>query len=299
MVEIDRIVSPVDFSENSERAFDHAVALARWFEAAITVLHVPALPAPAIPPGGELPYPLRLSTELRDDLLKRLEEFVADARESGVMVDVALHEGTPAAEVLHQADERSADLIVMGTHGRGGFERLILGSVTERVVRTARCPVLTIPPGARGAIPEVQAGYATILCATDFSEASSVAAEYALSLAQEARSTVILLNVVQSYLDDLASPGASYREKLVDEALGRLRGSVPDDVRAWCEIEELVEIGSRPSRAILEVAKAREVGVIVMGAQGTHALDRLFFGSTTHRVITHAEVPVLTLRPTP
>lgn len=298
MVEIGRIISPVDFSENSERAFDHAVALARWFDATITVLHVPALPVPAIAPGGELPYPLELSADLRDELLKRLDEFVAPARGSGVTIDVALHEGTPAAEVLHQAEERAADLIVMGTHGRGGFERLMLGSVTEKVVRKASCPVLTIPPGVRGEIPEVQAGYKTILCATDFSDASGVALNYALSLAQEAQSKVILLHVVQGYLDELASPGGSYHAKLEEDALGRLRASVPDEVRTWCDVEELVKLGSRPSRTILEIAGARSVGLIVMGAQGSHALDRLFFGSTTHRVITHAETPVLTLQPT-
>jgi nucleotide-binding universal stress UspA family protein len=297
MVEIDRIVSPVDFSENSERSFDHALALARWFDAAITVLHVPVLPTPPFPPDGELPYLISLSAEQRAELRKRLEAFVAPARGSGVTIDVVVQEGNAAAEVLRQAEERSADLIVMGTHGRGGFERLMLGSVTEKVVRKAGCPVLTIPSGARRDTPQVQAGYKKILCATDFSGDSAVAVNYTLSLAQEANSTVIFLHVVQAYLDELASPGSSYHVTLEQDARRRLRANVSDEVRAWCDIEELIKIGTRPSRAILEVAKAREVGLIVMGAQGKHAFDRLFFGSTTHRVITHAEVPVLTLRP--
>lgn len=295
MIQIERILCPTDFSETSDRALDHAVALAHWYGASVTVLHVPAAALPAIPPGGELPYPLGLAPELRQQLLDRLDELVQGARTAGLTMQVALHEGEPAREVLRQADEIGAGLVVMGTHGRGGFERLVLGSMTEKVLKKASCPVLTIPPGARAETPAVQAGYKTILCATDFSETSANAVRYALSLAQEADATLTLLHVVETYLDDLTDPDATYRETRDREARERLRAAIPDEARTWCTLDERVAVG-RAYQEVLRVAQELDVGVIVMGAHGQHALDRLFFGSTTHRVIHGAQRPVLTLR---
>lgn len=91
----------------------------------------------------------------------------------------------------------------MGTHGRGGFERLFLGSVTEKVLRTARCPVLTVPPPAEGA-PSGPVLYKTILCPLDFSDSSMRALEYALSLAKESHARVILLHVLLPLLEQVA-----------------------------------------------------------------------------------------------
>lgn len=144
MGEIKKILSPVDFSETSEHALRYAIDLASKVGATIDVVHVYQLPTYALPDGAILAQPefvASLTTELQkqlDDLLRRY---------SGHDVTLAgrLTEGTPFSEVTRIAAKEGADMIVMGTHGRTGLKHLLLGSVAERVVRTAKVPVLTVP----------------------------------------------------------------------------------------------------------------------------------------------------------
>lgn len=289
MIRFDRLLCPIDFSETSAHAFDHAVALARWYDSRVTVIHVPALLLAPVPGDGD-PLPIT-----REDLAQRLEAFVADARANGVAIETGLRDGDPVREILREAETGAANLLVVGTHGRSGFERLVLGSVTEKILRKANCPVLTIPPGGRIDAHAVQAGYKAILCATDFSPAADAALDGALSLAQEADATLTILHVIETHLDDVAESGASYLDNLEQDARVRLAAAVPADARTWCTVVERVQRG-RARQVIVDVAAACQAGVIVMGAYGSHALDRLLFGSTTHRVIHGAGRPVLTLR---
>src|SRR5262245_58717603 len=145
MIRIRRILCPTDFSEYARRALHQAVPVAQWYEASLTALHV--LPA-ALPVDGVFPFPLApiVHEGVRARVDRELEEFVAPARAAGIPAETAVREGTPVAEILNLARRLPADLLVMGTHGQGGLERLVLGSVTESVLRRAPCPVLT---GAR------------------------------------------------------------------------------------------------------------------------------------------------------
>jgi nucleotide-binding universal stress UspA family protein len=287
-MQFDRLLCPIDFSETSERAFDHAVALARWYDSRVTVIHVPALLLAPVPGEGD-PLPIT-----RNELAQRLEDFVAPARTAGVTIETGLRDGDPVREILREAEDGAANLVVIGTHGRSGFERLVLGSVAEKILRKAKCPVLTIPPGERSDAPAVQAGFKAILCATDFSPAAASALDAALRLAQEADATLTILHVVEAHFGDVAEAGASYLENLEQAARVRLASAVPAGARTWCTVVERVERG-RARHVIVQVAEECEAGVIVMGAHGRHALDRLIFGSTTHRVIHEAGRPVLTL----
>jgi nucleotide-binding universal stress UspA family protein len=157
MLAIKSILFPTDFSERSEVAFRLACSLARDHGARLIVLHVVAPPQtvayeampmlPAYPPG------------YREELETRLRSLKAPA---GVAVDYRLEEGFAAAEIVTLAAEASADLIVMGTHGRTGLGRLLLGSVAEQVLRKAKCPVLTVKApfaehGAAGTASSVSA----------------------------------------------------------------------------------------------------------------------------------------------
>src|SRR5262249_49240582 len=149
--------------------------------------------------------------------------------------------GGPVTEILAQAADMSADLLVLGTHGRSGFERLFLGSVTEKVLRKASCPVLTVPPGLPDAVPASPIRYACILCPVDFSESSLRALEYALSLAQETDARLAVLHVVSHEFDHvvdtagvaLATEGITvsdfkrHREQALRE---RLQASIPNGV---------------------------------------------------------------------
>jgi nucleotide-binding universal stress UspA family protein len=299
MVHITRILCPVDLSEFSRDALRHALALAAWYEAQVTVCHVysllpPALPIVGVP--GDVPV---LPPVHPEEIAEHIRQFCAPSlQESKVPVEIIVREGTPAKEIVSLAQQLSSDLLVMGTHGRSGFEQLFLGSVTEKVLRTAHAPVMTIPPSVTEPGP---VRYKTILCALDFSEHSTRTLDFALSLAQEADARLILLHVVENRLGEagLSEMGhlsvSEYDRFLESDAMTRLESSVPEAARLWSKPEPHIRKG-RAYREILTLAKDEGVELIVMGVQGKGALTRLVFGSTTHHVIREAGCPVLTIR---
>lgn len=299
MREIKRILCPTDFSDASRHALDHAVVLARWYRASLVGLHVynPLLvpvPSLALPEYGEIvasdaPDAGRLRTDMAD--------WFQPALAAGIDVDVLVEAGPTTSVILNCEKTAEADLIVIGTHGAGGFEYPLLGSVTEKVLRKARCPVLTVPPRA-GTVARVP--FRKLLCATDFSDPAMAAAEYTLSLAREADAAVTLLHVVEWPETDSVSVNAPYdvpEYKRLREAAARrkLERLVPDDARNWCT--PTLRIGhGKAYREILNIAAEDEADLIVLGVHGRPAIDLLFFGSTTNQVVRHATCPVLTVR---
>ena len=128
MIEIQRILCPIDFSDYSRHALDHAVALARRYESTITVLHVfSTVPVAAYAPGMPGFEPIVLTRADRDQLLAELKRFVETESAPGVSMDATIREGDTTSEILNQATDMKAELLVMGTHGRSGFERFLLG----------------------------------------------------------------------------------------------------------------------------------------------------------------------------
>ena len=208
-----------------------------------------------------------------------------------------MREGNPAQEITQEAERLPADLLILGTHGKSGFQRFFLGSVTEKVLRSTRVPVLIIPPTVTEPGSPV---YKTILCPLDFSEASTHALGYALSLAKEADARLILLHVVEDLLADADMEAlghlslTDYYRRVEQDAVTKLKGMIPSEAGAWSTPQTRVVRG-RAYRQILEVIAGERVDLVVMGVQGKGAVDRLVFGSTTHRVIREAGCPVLTL----
>jgi nucleotide-binding universal stress UspA family protein len=293
-----QILCPVDFSPFSRRALDHAAVLARWHEAELTVLHVsPLLPTmlglePAVSAATLAPFD-------RETLGRDLLEFVGETAKTKPVPQLLIRSGPAAATILDYATETKADLVVLGTHGRTGFERFMLGSVTEKVVRKAACPVLTVPPRAADG-PE-RPVFARILCAVDFSEASNRAAQYALSLAQEAKGRLTMLHVVEWLPDESFAKYPSfdvdhYRRSLLTDARARVEELVPEEARNWCEPDTRVVCG-KPYQEILRIAHNDAADLIVLGVHGRGPIDRMLFGSTTQHVVRQAACPVLTIRP--
>jgi nucleotide-binding universal stress UspA family protein len=289
VITISRILCPTDFSDLSKAALSHAVALARWYEAEITVLYV----APVAVTAAEVSYiPTPwVSPETREKLRGDLYKFTQSAREEGVRVRVDLTEGNPATEILATARTEAFDLIVMGTHGRHGLECWVLGSVTEAVLRRSPCPVLTVAPQTR---PAPTARFDTILCPVDFSMASERTAHEAGLLAAETEARLVLFHVIERVggPPGPVPPGfdrKAYRSEAEDNVrrrLGRMRPSGSGD-----SAEEAVAWGW-PDREILRVARERSAGLIVMGAHGG-PLDSILFGSIAHKVVRRAPCPVL------
>ena len=295
-IEIQRILCPTDFSAPSARAFEHAVALAAWYRASLTVLHVLLEPmvAAAAPPYAFTPA--LVDGSARDAVQADLASLVGPANRAGLRAVAELRDGSPAAETVRAAQEMQADLIVMGTHGRTGFQRWVLGSVAETVLRRAPCPVLTVPPHA-GEDPDPMF-FRRILCATDFSPASDAAVRYATALAAEADASLLLVHVLSREVGARPHAGLPRNGRPADfecAARAQLVRAVPPEAREWCRVRETVSCG-KPAPEILRLAAEHEAGVIVMGVHGRNILDLMAFGSVTHQVVTEAACPVLTVR---
>ena len=302
MTELKQILCPVDFSEFSRRALDHALAIARCYGSTVTALHVVA-PMPVVVPGpyyfaAETPPPMALPPTDRGMIAAQIQRLADAEQVPGVRVETLVAEAEVVySEILVQSERLGSDLVVMGTHGRSGFERLFLGSTAEKVLRRARCPVMTVPPKAPDAMPRGPVPFTRILCAIDFSESSKVALGYAMSLAQEGNAALTLAHVIEMrpLYYDFSPPAVVDLTAWSEDARRRLRHMVPDAVRSSCPVKEIVRNGT-PYREILTLATEVDSDLIVMGVQGRGAADLFFFGSTTHHVIREARCAVLTLR---
>lgn len=307
MIQISKILCPVDFSEFSRDALDHAVALANWYRAELLVLYVFVVPSVPVPAAG---FPVGSLTPMSispGDIADELKDFAggvigsADIRWEAVVSrwEAVVSPGiTAAVEIARQAERMAADLIVIGTHGKSGFDRFLLGSVTERLLRVATAPMMTVPPRSKRSETE---RYRSILCPIDFSGESMRALRYALSLAQEADARLTLLHVVEGLLDEPAEQDfrdlniLDYYQRLEKRARERLTAAVPDEARVWSRPTEQVVKG-KAYQQILRIAEEGKYDLIVMGVRGRGALSRFAFGSTADRVIRQADCPVLTIR---
>jgi nucleotide-binding universal stress UspA family protein len=213
-----------------------------------------------------------------------------------VKVEISLRKGTAVQEILAQAKTSRADLIVIGSHGRGGVQRLVLGSVAERVLRLATCPVLTVRRGVR-LVRRSRSPFETILCPTDFSAAANKAVAYAKRLAQEADAKLILMTAVESPFGDEVTSGAvaELQKSIASNASDALTRLLPRPASNGPRAQAIVAVG-KASAAIVKVARARSADLIVMGVSGRGALDVAILGSTTHHVIRDGACPVLTVR---
>lgn len=291
---IRKILCAIDRSPSSLEAFEYAIALARWQSARLTLLEV--VEEAPLPGVSRAPKSDRVPNDTRTALERDLRRVLTARRASDVKVEIVMRKGKVVQEILAQAKASRPDLVVIGSHGRGGVQRLVLGSVAEKVLRLATCPVLTVRGGVRRA-RRSRSPFETILCATDFSAAANKAVAYARRLAREAGAKLILMSAVERPFDEAAMWGAvAELQKSVEsnarEALTRL---LPRQAPQGPRAQAIVTTG-KASASIIKVARARSVDLIVMGVSGRGALDVALLGSTTHHVIREGAWPVLTVR---
>jgi nucleotide-binding universal stress UspA family protein len=296
-----RILCPTDFSEPSAHALEQATRLAGAYGARLTVLHVrpTVTPHPDMPDGG--PVAPWLVAEL-DDLRRRVATSCAAATGGGTAPEPMVGAGDPVREIVRHATTWPADLVVMGTHGVSGFRHLVLGSITEKVLRTAPCPVLTVPPRTQTAASQ----FNRVLCAVDFSDCSLAAVNLAASVAAVSGATFTLLHVLEWPWHDAAavalegvSPAQGqaindYRRYLESGAKNRL-DTVAASVTTAGPVATAVRFG-KPYVELLDAARQARADLIVLGVRGRGALDLGFFGSTANHVVRSAPCPVLTVR---
>jgi nucleotide-binding universal stress UspA family protein len=298
-----QILCASDLSPASEPAWVMAQRLGRLFGADVLLLHV--IPPVPMPMEGYLPP--RMYQELVTGAHAQAEASLA-AVAAGVAgpppkVRSRVVEGSPAARIVDVAAEEGADLIVVGTHGRTGLDRVFLGSVADRVLRTARCPVVTVGALPAGTTPA--AGVGRILYATDFSPVARAAWPWVLALAGASGAAVDLLHVAAQPVPD---------RHLSPETLGQMATLLKE--QAELEAERFLQDAGRtwPGRLprervtvlvghgvigeqVSRTAQQRRADLIVMGTQGWTGLLRWMLGSVAQHVIQTAPCPVLTVSP--
>jgi nucleotide-binding universal stress UspA family protein len=294
------ILLATDFSEVSRKAVPYAAAIASRYGSKIYLVHV-------IPPKPRTPIPIEpLPAELdfgRLDAERDMKAFLRGDSLGDIPHEVLLEQGA-IWDVLSESITRDEiDLLVLGTHGRGGLKKVILGSVAEELFRLASCPVLTVGP----AVPAEPAGakdFCRILFATDFGPASLNALPYAISLATESKARLILLHVVMPVpvVDvgpywypgtDLVEQQKTARARYIE----RLKKLIPPEVNLPSDPEFLVDFDFAPD-AIVKIAADSQADLIVMGVNQSawaRASAHLPW-ATAHEVVCHAKCPVLTVR---
>lgn len=283
------ILCPVDFSDISQHALDHAAAIAHRDGARLTVLYVFAnLPTMDVPP-------LVLSAEARQRLLSDLRRMCAHVP-PGVRLDLRVQEaGRVHQTILEERADLGADLLVLGTHGRSGVQHVILGSITEKIIRNAGCPTLVVPPRAPDVAPDTPVRMTRLLCPVDFSGSALNAFVWARSIAAEtsAQLTVMAVVDIAHELRDTALLANVDVDALVRAAETEARRRLTALAGQGSPAAAVVVAVGRAGREVLCRAAQEHTDLIVMGVHGRGTFDVSLFGSTTHQVIRGATCPVL------
>jgi nucleotide-binding universal stress UspA family protein len=295
-ISIHNVLCPTDFSEFAHRALAESIRVARWFGAKVTVLHVIPSPMPTAVDMGYLPVAVELTEAARLAKAEEVRRFLDTIDHGGVPVDVICRDGDVGSEIRKLAGELHAELIVMGSHGRSGFKRIALGSVTESLLVRPPAPVLVV----RGDVPRGRGLFRNVLCAADLSERSDDTIAFAVALAGEGVEHLTVLSVVedleaaQARLAPLPTPpaGPPFRVDVERAMVAELQKRIPDEARVGSRIEELVTFGPADLE-ILRIAAEERDDLIVLGTHGHGAVDRVLFGSIARRVVREAGCPVV------
>ena len=290
MLDINRILCPIDFSPFSDRALTYAMQIAEWFDARLHVLHVcPRAPA-------ELTTSLAEASRALTG--RHLVALVDQHRVAAVDVETEVAEADNATDaILSCADRLDADLIVTGSHGRSGLPRVALGSVVETMLHRAGRAILVVPSHvdpARVAEPS----FDRIVCAVDFAAASLAGLAHGFAMAEERGSTITLLHVIDMPPELAAHPlPATFditaaRIDAEAQAHARVMQLIPHYAADYCTVETEVLEGAA-SKTILRMAADRDADLIVLGVHGRSAFDLAFFGSNSKDIIRQARCPVL------
>lgn len=283
-----KILVATDFGSSSDRALETAAAFATRFSADLIVLHVIEETAYA--------YPFPMPKGVRERAQARLDEVVGSLRARMLQASGVLREGVAWYEIVTAAQALGADLLAVGSQGRHGLPRFVVGSVAERVVRTAPVPVLTVHPYDDVAI--LSGGMDRIrhvLAPTDLSDDSRRGVEMAASLALEAEAALTLVYVFEPpsseyYLPpDVAEDLEGAARRQLDELVASVRQRVPK--------AEAVVIRGTPWRAILDLGKSRGADLVVLSTSGRRGLQRVLIGSVAEKIVRIATIPVMTVGP--
>jgi len=286
-VGLNRVLLATDFSEVSEKALHHAVVVARHYGAKLYLAHV--VSSVGFTLAGADAIARAEDATWRD--LRRLENrLVETGALAGVPHEAVVREGEVWEQLEQVIEQEDIDLIVVGTHGRTGLRKIVLGSVAESVFRHSSCPVLTVGPCAPSE-PPPNGTLRHILYPTDLSPDSAQAAPYALSAATKHGARLTVLHV----FDPLSTETAEDRERLISALEARLREFLPPGPSVPYNLNFRVEMGPTED-TILEIARQLSVDLIVLGLRAPSTFVDHLVWLSAYRIVCEARCPVLTVR---
>ncbi|MDX1438821.1 MAG: universal stress protein [Rubricoccaceae bacterium] len=297
MLNIKKILFPTDFSPCAESAFSHAAYLADRHTAELHVLHVQEDESMTL---SERLSEIRITPdEIAEQLHLPLPEGNAGSNDPIPVIEIEEKAERAAPVILHYAEANGVDLIVMGTHGRRGVRRFVLGSVAEEVVRLSQCPVFTVRHRDDMTTWRIR----RILAPTDFSPNARLATRHAAALAETYGAELTLLHVVNAAGLPVASvpPLGSIElsaESIMarsNEILLREAQALRDEFGLGTDVHSFVRIG-HPALDILDFMDENDSDLVVIGTHGRSGIRRLLMGSVAEQVVRNASCPVFTVK---
>jgi nucleotide-binding universal stress UspA family protein len=277
------ILCPTDFSEPATLALHYAKSLAACFDARLMVLFADSFSPPPYFTSGQVEDLAKTIERIKEAGHEYLTRYVSEHIGGTSQVEIIVAENQTVPAILVTAEEKKVDLIVMGTHGRSGINRLMLGSVTEKILHETERPVLTVRE-KKGAAELSSVSIQEVLCPINFTEIALKALEHAVAISKCFGAELLVLHVIEPHLTGI-------KEK--DEH-GRLCAWIPEDIRSRCSLKEIVRRGDAGEQIIKSVSSER-CDMIVLGGQHKPFHDTTVLGTTTIRVTRHAPCPVLTV----
>jgi len=289
IVNTDRLLLATDGSEFSEGAVREAIRIAGACASKLTIVSVIETNPEyeALAPGA--------MEKTEKEVRAKLEAIQERVRKEGVICDLVIHEGEDSYRyIVDEANKQKITMIIMGRRGRRGFKRLVMGSTTSWTIGHSHCSVLVVPRAA-------EVGFTNILLATDGSRTSAAAASEAIGIAQRNRSTLTVISVVPS---EFLPPtdielAMSRREMIADRELTEAEKSVRTvkeaAEKAGVTVKAFVMSG-KPADAIVETAKEKKSGLIILGSHGRTGLEKLLMGSVAERVIVLSDSAVMVVK---
>ena len=290
-IALSNVLFATDFSPHSDLALPYAVAIAQHYGAKLYGAHIINSEDYLFTAPDLWPAHMEQEKKLQREIVNRIDQSLGDVPHESLF-----GVGDISTVISRFIEERSIDLLVVGTHGRTGARKVLVGSIAEKLFRQSPCPVLSVGPNVAKK-SESQIQFRRILFATNFGKESLAALPYALSFAEEDQSELVLLHIV-------GQPGAGITnaEEVKASLAARLEALVPPEAQPWCRPVCAVEFGhqfARPAERIVDVARERTADLIVMGVRPSSSA----ISTVTHlthtmaqHVLAHAPCPVLTVR---
>jgi nucleotide-binding universal stress UspA family protein len=297
-ISVKNVLFATDFSPTSESALPYATAISRRFGSMLHVAHVLSDSSVLLMTGGvDYVSVGTLYEDAHSDAQEKIQRITT--RLEGIPHRTYVRHGQVWTNLSSIVKENAIDLIVAGSHGRTGLEKLLLGSVAEDIMRHLPCPVLTVGPKVAGRaklqefqtkgreLAPVELELRQIVFATNFTTGAMIVAPVAVGLAEQFRAQLTLMHVIEQYANWDTRPGP------IEDGVQKLQALVPKDASLAYPPEIMMEFGTA-SECILDTAAERDADLIVLGARPAEGATHLPW-STVHRVVAHAACPVLTV----